>query len=64
MLRCNCGNFTAMSNKQILYVVAGEESGDARGSEVLSALKELLPELEIVGAGGPRIAKLAALLTA
>ena len=48
-----------MSNKQILYVVAGEESGDARGSEVLSALKELLPELEIVGAGGPRIAKLA-----
>jgi lipid-A-disaccharide synthase len=48
-----------MAKKRILYVVAGEESGDARGAEVLAALKERIPELEICGAGGPRIARLA-----
>ena len=42
-----------------LYVVAGEESGDARGAELLRALKERAPQVQICGAGGPRIQSLA-----
>ena len=35
-----------------LYVVAGEASGDARGAELLRALRERIPGVEFVGAGG------------
>jgi lipid-A-disaccharide synthase len=35
-----------------LYVVAGEASGDARGAELMRALRERLPEVEFVGSGG------------
>ncbi len=42
-----------------LYVVAGESSGDARGFELLSALRALRPEIQILGAGGPQMAALA-----
>ncbi|MEI6712965.1 MAG: lipid-A-disaccharide synthase [Verrucomicrobiota bacterium] len=48
-----------MSDPISLYVVAGEESGDARGAELLSALKRRLPQVQISGAGGPRIQALA-----
>ena len=47
------------SGTRMLYVVAGEASGDARGAELLSALKEKVHGLQIVGAGGPKIAALA-----
>jgi lipid-A-disaccharide synthase len=41
--------------KQTLYVVAGEASGDARGAELLAALRIQLPDLEVRGAGGPKM---------
>ncbi len=48
-----------MKPLQSLYVVAGEASGDARGAELLTALKASLPDIEILGAGGPRMQALA-----
>src|SRR5436190_24379472 len=42
-----------------IYFVAGEASGDARGAELMIALRQLGPELEFVGAGGPRMRQLA-----
>ena len=36
-------------------MVAGEASGDLLGSQLIRALREFLPELEIVGIGGPRM---------
>jgi lipid-A-disaccharide synthase len=42
-----------------LYVVAGEISGDAHGEGLLRALKEMVPALQIHGAGGPRMAAVA-----
>lgn len=38
-----------------IWVVAGEASGDARGAEVLSALREADPAVRFIGAGGPRM---------
>jgi lipid-A-disaccharide synthase len=35
-----------------LYVVAGEESGDARGVELMAAVRARSPEVAFVGAGG------------
>jgi lipid-A-disaccharide synthase len=35
-----------------LYLVAGEASGDARGAELMRALREQIPGVEFVGAGG------------
>ena len=43
-----------------LYVIAGEASGDARGAELLRALRALSPTLAIHGAGGDEMAALAA----
>ena len=42
-----------------LYVIAGELSGDAHGAGMLRALKDIHPELEIYGAGGPRMRQVA-----
>jgi lipid-A-disaccharide synthase len=42
-----------------LYVVAGELSGDAHGAGLLSALKTMVPAVEIHGAGGPEMAAVA-----
>lgn len=42
-----------------LYVVAGELSGDAHGAGLLQALREMVPELAIHGAGGPEMAGIA-----
>ncbi len=44
-----------MSNAPLLYVVAGEASGDARGAELLAALVGEMPSLQIYGAGGPKM---------
>jgi lipid-A-disaccharide synthase len=38
-----------------LYVVAGEHSGDAHGAGLLEALLEMVPDLRIAGAGGPKM---------
>ncbi len=35
-----------------LYLVAGEASGDARGAEVMRALRDRIPDIEFRGAGG------------
>ena len=42
-----------------LYLVAGEASGDARGAELLRALRERDPALEFSGAGGREMRTLA-----
>lgn len=42
-----------------VYVVAGELSGDAHGAGLLRDLKELVPGVEIHGAGGPEMAEIA-----
>ncbi|HEY2344025.1 MAG TPA: lipid-A-disaccharide synthase, partial [Chthoniobacteraceae bacterium] len=42
-----------------LYLVAGEASGDARGAELMRALRERLPSLEFHGAGGREMRALA-----
>ncbi len=42
-----------------VYVVAGEHSGDAHGAGLLRALKEMVPDLEIRGTGGPQMAEIA-----
>ena len=42
-----------------LYFVAGEASGDARGAELMRALREINPAFEFFGAGGPRMRTLA-----
>jgi len=44
---------------QSVYVLAGEHSGDAHAAGLLSALREQIPDLEILGAGGPLMKKLA-----
>jgi lipid-A-disaccharide synthase len=38
-----------------LLVIAGEDSGDLHGAELLRELKERRPELRIIGVGGPRM---------
>jgi lipid-A-disaccharide synthase len=42
-----------------IYVVAGELSGDAHGAGLLRSLKEMVPELEIHGVGGPAMREVA-----
>ncbi|WP_035613941.1 lipid-A-disaccharide synthase [Haloferula sp. BvORR071] len=42
-----------------LYVIAGEVSGDTHGAGMLRALKDIHPELEIHGAGGPEMREVA-----
>ena len=42
-----------------VYVVAGELSGDAHGAGLLRSLLEMVPDLEIHGAGGPEMAEIA-----
>lgn len=48
-----------MNVEDLLYIVAGEESGDLRGAELLRPLKKACPHLHVLGAGGPRLASLA-----
>ena len=42
-----------------LYLVAGEASGDARGAELMRALRERTPSLQFLGAGGREMRALA-----
>ena len=43
-----------------LYLVAGEQSGDARGAELMRVLQERNAELKVFGAGGRELAAIAA----
>ncbi len=42
-----------------VYVVVGELSGDAHGAGLLRSLREIVPDLEIRGVGGPEMADFA-----
>ncbi|MES2659375.1 MAG: lipid-A-disaccharide synthase [Verrucomicrobiota bacterium] len=42
-----------------VYVVAGELSGDAHGAGLLKSLKEMVPEVDIHGVGGPKMQAIA-----
>ena len=42
-------------NPKSIWIVAGEQSGDARGAELLRELKARQPELKVYGAGGPKM---------
>ena len=44
--------------KQTLLVIAGEDSGDLHGAELLRELKSRRPDLLIIGVGGPRMTPL------
>ncbi len=49
--------FPGMSKR--VYVVVGELSGDAHGAGLLRSLKEMVPDLEVKGVGGPEMAGVA-----
>ena len=48
-----------MNPSFLLYTIAGEASGDNRGSELLRALKQQHPQVRLLGAGGPKMQALA-----
>lgn len=41
----------------LLYLVAGEASGDVLGGRLMAALRRARPDLEFAGVGGPRMAE-------
>jgi len=45
---------------KLIWIVAGEASGDARSAEVMRAIHALDADVEFVGAGGPKMRLLAA----
>ncbi len=42
-----------------IYFVAGEASGDTHGAALIAALRELQPDVQLLGRGGPRMRQLA-----
>ncbi|CAH2604114.1 Lipid-A-disaccharide synthase [Rhodovastum atsumiense] len=41
----------------LIYLVAGEQSGDVLGARLMAALRDLRPGLRFAGVGGPRMAE-------
>jgi lipid-A-disaccharide synthase len=41
----------------LIYLVAGEASGDVLGGRLIAALRRAHPDLEFAGVGGPRMAE-------
>ncbi len=44
-----------MMNNKVLYVTAGEESGDLLGSEVIRNMKNIRPDIAVKGIGGEKM---------
>jgi lipid-A-disaccharide synthase len=42
----------------LIYIIAGEQSGDVLGARLIRALRAARPDLEFTGIGGPRMAEL------
>ena len=40
----------------LVYLIAGEESGDVLGARLMAALKAVRPGVTFAGIGGPRLA--------
>jgi len=53
----SCGPHSLLGMSKRVYVVAGELSGDAHGAGLLRCLTQIMPDLEIQGAGGPEMAE-------
>lgn len=47
--------FSVQHAKRRILLVAGEASGDAHGADLVTALKQHAPQLEIFGVGGPAL---------
>ncbi|MDN3507974.1 MAG: lipid-A-disaccharide synthase, partial [Simkaniaceae bacterium] len=47
-----------MDRKRVIYLFAGETSGDDRGAELVLALKTLDPTLTLIGVAGPKMREL------
>jgi lipid-A-disaccharide synthase len=45
--------------KRRIWIVAGEASGDARSAELMRAVRALDPDVDFLGAGGPKMQSLA-----
>ena len=39
----------------LIYIIAGEQSGDVLGARLIRALRAKRPDLEFTGIGGPRM---------
>ena len=44
-------------NRQKIFIVAGEDSGDLHGSKLIISLKKLNPNIDLYGIGGSRMEK-------
>jgi lipid-A-disaccharide synthase len=53
------GMTESLAASRTIWIVAGEASGDSRGSELMRGIREADPRIRFVGAGGPKMRVLA-----